>query len=222
MNNRDYYFVAWNGQGFWNGGNRHYFITRFDGVVDSNYLVHDQIDNNIITLGSWYGIQERILAIRNAQTPPSQQQQISLRTDKTVYNQGESPTIFYSLDKKYWASGVELTFPDGSMNSGSQLTSDPGPHQWQPCGSSAGCHLTSQLGQHKLDLIVFNDLLGSSRTLVATTYYTVVAPQPTQPTYCCGTNCPPGSICDMPPASGGTVLPPASGGFVQNATPIYL
>gem|GEM_PF-3760396 len=64
MNHNDYYFVTWNGQGFWNGGNRHYFITRFDHVVDSGYQVHDQIDNNFITLGSWYGIQKRILAIR--------------------------------------------------------------------------------------------------------------------------------------------------------------
>jgi HEAT repeat protein len=66
MKNKDYYFVTWNGKGFWNDGNRHYFITRFDGVVDSNYAVHDQIDNNTITLGSWYDIEERILAIRKA------------------------------------------------------------------------------------------------------------------------------------------------------------
>jgi len=46
MNHNDYYFVTRNRQGFWNGGNRHYFVTRFDHVVDNNYLVHDQINNN--------------------------------------------------------------------------------------------------------------------------------------------------------------------------------
>lgn len=71
MNHNDYYFVTWNGQGFWNGGNRHYFITRFDGTVDPGYLVHDQIGNNLITLGSWYGDQERILAIRTSNVMPS-------------------------------------------------------------------------------------------------------------------------------------------------------
>lgn len=69
MDHNDYYFVTWNGQGF--SGNRHYFITRFDGTVDPGYLVHDQIGGNIITLGSWYGIQERILAIKTTNAMPS-------------------------------------------------------------------------------------------------------------------------------------------------------
>jgi hypothetical protein len=83
MNHNDYYFITWNGQGFWNSGNRHYFITRFDGQIDNNYLVHDQIGGNIITLGSWYGIQERILAIRNA---PIQQQQNAVKIFGSIYN----------------------------------------------------------------------------------------------------------------------------------------
>jgi len=72
MKHNENYFVTWDGKGFWNGGNRHYFITRFDSVVDNNYLVHSSLFNNFITLGSWYDIKERILAIRKG---PIQQQQ---------------------------------------------------------------------------------------------------------------------------------------------------
>ncbi len=93
MKHGDYCFVTWKGQGFWNGGNRHYFITRFDHVVDSGYLVHDQIENNFITLGSWYGIQERILAIKttgNSTPPSSNPGQNTPRTNE--YWPGSTPT----------------------------------------------------------------------------------------------------------------------------------
>ncbi len=54
--------VLWNGEGYWNG--RHYFITRFDHNPPAGYLIHDDIDNNHIVLGSWSPVSMRILAIK--------------------------------------------------------------------------------------------------------------------------------------------------------------
>ena len=52
--------VTVNGAHFYNG-NRHYFISRHDHVTPSGFLVHDHIDNHFIDLGSWYGINIKIL-----------------------------------------------------------------------------------------------------------------------------------------------------------------
>jgi hypothetical protein len=48
------------GEGFYLGY-RHYFIERHDGVVPSGWYVHDQVDSNTISLGSWYNINKPIL-----------------------------------------------------------------------------------------------------------------------------------------------------------------
>jgi len=56
--------VTWNGEHFWDWGNRHYYISRFDHNVPSHYLVHDDIEDGYITLGSWYNLHMRVLAIR--------------------------------------------------------------------------------------------------------------------------------------------------------------
>jgi hypothetical protein len=58
----DNYIVTRDGNHFWSG-NRHYFITRFDHDVPGYYLVHDDIDNGFICLGSWYGLDMPILCI---------------------------------------------------------------------------------------------------------------------------------------------------------------
>jgi hypothetical protein len=43
---------------------RYFFITRLDHLVWANYLVHAQIDNNHVVLGSWHGMDLRILAVQ--------------------------------------------------------------------------------------------------------------------------------------------------------------
>ena len=61
---RQNFYVTWNGQGFWpQDPTRHFFSTRFDHVVPSTWLVHDQIDSSEIVLGSWYNIRFRVLAV---------------------------------------------------------------------------------------------------------------------------------------------------------------
>ncbi|MFA6808784.1 MAG: hypothetical protein WCR27_07310 [Eubacteriales bacterium] len=57
-------FVTNEGQESWKD-NRHYFITRFDGTVPSGYLVHEQIQKNVIVLGSWVDINYKILVKTN-------------------------------------------------------------------------------------------------------------------------------------------------------------
>ena len=44
-------------------GNNHYFIQRFDSGKPASFLAHDQIDS--IYLGSWYGLDIRVLAYKN-------------------------------------------------------------------------------------------------------------------------------------------------------------
>jgi PKD repeat protein len=54
-------WVLKSGQGFWNEG-RHYFIERHDHNPPAFFLVHDDIDDHFIDLGSWHGVKMRILA----------------------------------------------------------------------------------------------------------------------------------------------------------------
>ncbi len=62
---RENFFVTWDSQGFTpQDPTRHYFATRFDHNVPGNWLVLDQIDSNHIVLGSWYGVQFRVLAVK--------------------------------------------------------------------------------------------------------------------------------------------------------------
>ena len=49
-----------NGKRYYSGS-RHYFLTRFDRKVPSWYAVHDEIDGHILVLGSWYGVEYRII-----------------------------------------------------------------------------------------------------------------------------------------------------------------
>jgi hypothetical protein len=56
-------FVTCGGQRIWQG-NRHYYITRHDGHLPSNYtyLSHDDIGGHQADLGSWFNVKLRILA----------------------------------------------------------------------------------------------------------------------------------------------------------------
>ncbi len=49
-----------NGKRYYSGS-RHYFLTRFDRKVPSWYAVHDEIDGHTLVLGSWYGVEYRII-----------------------------------------------------------------------------------------------------------------------------------------------------------------
>ena len=59
----DSYIVRRNGEDFYSGSNRHYFMERFDHNKPSGWWAHDNIDNHFISLGSWYNIYKPILAI---------------------------------------------------------------------------------------------------------------------------------------------------------------
>lgn len=52
------------GYHFWNNTNRHYFIERHNGQVPPGWLVHADINDHFIDLGSWYNIWLRILCFR--------------------------------------------------------------------------------------------------------------------------------------------------------------
>ena len=42
------------GDQYWDGGDRHHFIKRHNGDPGSNFLVHDDLHSNTLSLGSWY------------------------------------------------------------------------------------------------------------------------------------------------------------------------
>lgn len=54
-------FVKWNGDDFYNGTNRHFFMVRFDRNIPPNFLVHDEIGNGDIVLGSCYNLYLKVL-----------------------------------------------------------------------------------------------------------------------------------------------------------------
>jgi hypothetical protein len=43
---------------------RQYSISRFNHKKPEHVLAHDAIDNNFVCLGSWYGLNRHILAVR--------------------------------------------------------------------------------------------------------------------------------------------------------------
>ena len=55
--------VSRDGSERYNGGRRHYFVSRHDHVPPSYFLVHDDIENYHLSLGSWYGEGGEILCI---------------------------------------------------------------------------------------------------------------------------------------------------------------
>lgn len=57
---RDSALLYRNGEAWWSGS-RHYFAQRHDGQVPGGWLVHDNIDNFTLDLGSWYGMNYPIL-----------------------------------------------------------------------------------------------------------------------------------------------------------------
>jgi hypothetical protein len=54
-------FVQWNGEYLYSS-DRQYFLRRVDGDVPTGFLVHDDIANNTVVLGSWFDLNNKILA----------------------------------------------------------------------------------------------------------------------------------------------------------------
>jgi len=61
VNYRDNAMCYRNGQKWWSSS-RHYFVERHNGNVPGGWLVHSHINNHTLDLGSWYGLNQRIIA----------------------------------------------------------------------------------------------------------------------------------------------------------------
>lgn len=55
--------VTWNGSQTWSGTTRSYGINRAEGNVPPGYLIHDQILNNWLLLGSWPADRQLVVSI---------------------------------------------------------------------------------------------------------------------------------------------------------------
>ena len=60
--NEESYFVTNEGQKYWGNSERVYNFENHAGMPPSNWLVHDQYAG--LTLGSWYGLEGKILCVR--------------------------------------------------------------------------------------------------------------------------------------------------------------
>ena len=49
------YRISRNGKLRWENGDRHYFFARHDHIKRGDFLAHDNIDNYLLSLGSWFG-----------------------------------------------------------------------------------------------------------------------------------------------------------------------
>ncbi len=54
--------ISNDGYRLWLG--RQYYISRFNHNKPRNYLVDDALDNDLVCLGSWFGLNKHILAVR--------------------------------------------------------------------------------------------------------------------------------------------------------------
>lgn len=54
------FLVHWRGKRFWEPP-RHYFVSRFDGVKPDYFQAHDELGGMALALGSWFGMQARVL-----------------------------------------------------------------------------------------------------------------------------------------------------------------
>jgi hypothetical protein len=55
--------ISNDGYRIWLG--RQYYISRFNHNKPRNYLAHDAIDNDLVCLGSWFGLNKHVLSVRN-------------------------------------------------------------------------------------------------------------------------------------------------------------
>ena len=81
--------VTKDNQGFWSGI-RHYYISRFDHAKPDHYLSHANIDNHLIDLGSWYGLNMPIL-VYNTQSTDVKSNRTELINEFHLYNNYPNP-----------------------------------------------------------------------------------------------------------------------------------
>jgi hypothetical protein len=55
-------YVRREGDQYWDG-DRHYFIKRHNGDVGGNFLVHDHLHSNTLSLGSWYNTEKALVRV---------------------------------------------------------------------------------------------------------------------------------------------------------------
>ncbi len=60
--------ISNDGYRIWNG--RQFYISRFNHNKPSQYLAHDAIDDDLVCLGSWFGLSYHVLAVEKADLAP--------------------------------------------------------------------------------------------------------------------------------------------------------
>ena len=97
---------------------RYYFASRHEHDLPGNYLAHDNIDNYLISLGSWYGSNE-IMAVRNEEPPETPLLTADFMVDIT---EGEVPltVVFSDLSTAENTTIISWLwdFGDGATSSG--------------------------------------------------------------------------------------------------------
>ena len=117
LKNNENAMVLWNGQRFWTGTKRQFFITRFDGGPDGGYLVHDR--KGKLYLGSWYDLNMKCVAVLNNNDASNN---IKNNGDdfEGYYSNGISHITVVKHDGKYFAHSNmfedELEFHNSETN----------------------------------------------------------------------------------------------------------
>ena len=118
MEHGDSYLISRDGNRFWSG-RRHYFMTRHDHNCPGSFLVHDDIDNHFIDLGSWYNLEMHVLCIKT--TTPTPPPSISLgdavdNTDLSWYTSGGEYANWFGQTSTYYYDGDAAQSGDISDN----------------------------------------------------------------------------------------------------------
>jgi len=96
-------------------GARHYFIERHEGIVPAGWLVHDSIDNNFVSLGSFYSLNLRVLCVIGgssiAQTLPDS------NTNNQDIADNNNPIQILNYPITYVLNNGQLDNPINSYNS---------------------------------------------------------------------------------------------------------
>lgn len=124
MNNNDLYMVTCGGEEFW-AGDRHYFIQRFDHNVPGGWLVHDDLENNFICLGSWNNTPIPILAIWNGNGIF-----ITIPSASTIWTAGSSQYIHWFSSGTTGYVNIDLYESGGYCSTIATGISDSGSYYW--------------------------------------------------------------------------------------------
>lgn len=142
------------GQGFWYSS-RHYFITRFDHSKPSHYLAHENIDNHYLDLGSWYGLNKRVLCYKDtASSASSFYDDFSGSLSKWNLFGNPSPKTLSSVKNKSgvfdnngdsWCSSGVVSSDTFDLSSGVTLESSV----YLDASNQAGCWAEASIGFKK-------------------------------------------------------------------------